>query len=81
MKGRASHMPATTARRLITPGTVKTVHFLFVARGGSSGWLRVPKVEARRLLRDLMPSSIVRLAIDENERAAYIAGHAVGGEQ
>lgn len=81
MNPTSTFMPARTARRLITPGTVKTVHFHFVARGGRSGWLRVPKVEAKRLLRDLGANAIVWLAVHEDERAAYLGGELVGGER
>src|SRR5260370_13013804 len=70
-------MPARAARKLITPGTVKQVMFRFDAIGGNAdgkntGWLRVPKVEAKRLLRDLYPGSTVRAEVCGG--FAYIAG-------
>jgi len=65
-------MTAIAAAKLIRPGTVKVVHFQFAAIGGSIGWLRVPKVEARRMLRALMPGSLVR--VDLQAPIAWIMG-------
>lgn len=66
-------MPASSARKLIYPGTVKSVHIRFVPFGHDDGLVRVPKSEARRMLRDLRPGSLVRLAL-LNDGVAVISG-------
>lgn len=66
-------MPARAARKFITSGKIKEVHLRFVAFGGSEGWVRVPKVEAKRMLRDLMPGSIVGLDL-RDDGSAHIVG-------
>ena len=71
-------MPASSARKLIYPGTVKSVHVRFVPFGhddGHDGLVRVPKSEARRMLRDLRPGSLVRLALLK-DGVAIISGRA-----
>jgi hypothetical protein len=70
-------VPANVARKLITAGSVKIVRFRFDAfgenaDGRNTGWLQVPKVEAKRLLRDLYPGSEVY--VDLADGAAYISG-------
>ena len=68
----SERMTVRAAAKLIYPGTIKDVRFMFVSHDGNVGWLRVPKVEAKRMLRDLYPGSTVR--VDLHAPTAYIIG-------
>ncbi len=78
--GKVVMMPARSAAKLIYPGTIKVVHFRFVTFGSMTGggacieWIRVPKVEAKRVLRALEQGAMVRVLVKEANREAFIWG-------
>lgn len=71
----ARKITAHEAADLISTSAVKGVRFGFYTIGAvETGWLRVPKAEAERMLRSMKVESFVRYYEPEEDCIAYICG-------